>query len=220
MKEILNEWKRFLKESSLSRLYRHMQEHDSAALSAFRNEFTKKENLERNRELKAELLGRGYGVTRIVGSYIENFETPKAVEVAEESFFVSNRKDDEDFKDEIAKLGEDFDQDSVLIVPKGAEDAYLLGTSPEGEFPQYGKEESVGALKMGDEAEFMSRVSGRPYTFSPKDLNEELETYENLSRNSKMAVKSIVERRNKGKKTSQPKSWFEAMKKSKQGLEW
>lgn len=195
MKEILNEWKRFLKESSLSRLYRHMQEHDSAALSAFRNEFSKEENLERNRELKAELLGRGYGVTRILGSYIENFETPKAVEVAEESFFVSNRKDDEDFKDEIAKLGEDFDQDSVLIVPKGAEDAYLLGTSPEGEFPQYGKEESVGALKMGDEAEFMSRVGGRPYTFSPKDLNEELEVYENLSRNSKMAIKSIVERR-------------------------
>ena len=198
MKEILNEWKRFLKESSLSRLYRHMQEHDSAALSAFRNEFTKKENLERNRELKAELLGRGYGVTRILGSFIENFETPKAVEVSEESFFVSNRKDDPNFRNEIAGLGEDFDQDSVLIVPKGAQDAFLLGTSPEGEFPQYGKEESVGALKMGDEAEFMSRVGGRPYTFSPKDINEELETYENLSRNSKMAVKSIVERR-KGK---------------------
>ena len=198
MKEILNEWKRFLKESSLSRLYRHMQEHDSAALSAFRNEFSKEENLERNRELKAELLGRGYGVTRILGSYIENFETPKAVEVAEESFFVLNRKDDPNFRNEIAGLGEDFDQDSVLTVPKGAQDAFLLGTSPEGEFPQYGKEESVGALKMGDEAEFMSRVGGRPYTFSPKDINEELETYENLSRNSKMAVKSIVERR-KGK---------------------
>ena len=97
MKQILNEWKRFLKESSLSRLYRHMQDHESAALSAFRNEFTKEENLERNRKLKAELLGRGYGVTRILGSYIENFETPKAVEVAEESFFVSNRKDDPDF---------------------------------------------------------------------------------------------------------------------------
>lgn len=198
MKQILNEWKRFLKESSLSRLYRHMQEHESAALSAFRNEFTKQENLERNRKLKAELLGRGYGVTRILGSYIENFETPKAIEVAEESFFVSNRKDDPDFALEIAQLGEDFNQDSVLIVDKGAQDAYLLGTSPEGEFPQYGKKESVGALKMGGEAEFMSRVGGRPYTFSPEDLNEELETYENLSRNSKMAVKSIVERR-KGK---------------------
>ena len=50
MKQILNEWKRFLKESSLSRLYSHMQDHESAALSAFRNEFTKAENLERNRK--------------------------------------------------------------------------------------------------------------------------------------------------------------------------
>ena len=199
MKKILNEWKKFLKESSLSRLYRHMQEHESAALSAFRNEFTKQENLERNRELKAELLGRGYGVTRILGSYIENFETPKAIEVAEESFFVSNRKEDPDFALEIAKLGEDFDQDSVLIVDKGAQDAYLLGTSPEGEFPQYGKKESVGALKMGDEAEFMSRVSGRPYTFNPKEMNEELEVFENLSRNAKMAVKSMMSRREKTK---------------------
>ena len=61
MKQILNEWKKFLKESSLSRLYRHMQDHESAALSAFRNEFTKNENLERkdfsNRraELKREV---------------------------------------------------------------------------------------------------------------------------------------------------------------------
>tara|TARA_Y100000114_G_C11719820_1_gene307879 strand:+ start:437 stop:1048 length:612 start_codon:yes stop_codon:yes gene_type:complete len=197
MKKILNEWKRFLKESSLSRLYRHMQDHESAALSAFRNEFTKQENLERNRELKAELLGRGYGVTRILGSYIENFETPKAIEVAEESFFVSNRKDNPDFALEIAKLGEDFDQDSVLIVEKGAQNAYLLGTSPEGEFPPYGKRESVGALKMGDEAEFMSRVSGRPYTFKNKeeDLNEELEVFENFSRNAKMAITKIIERR-------------------------
>ena len=199
MKKILNEWKKFLKESSLSRLYRHMQEHESAALSAFRNEFTKQENLERNRELKAELLGRGYGITRILGSYIENFETPKAIEVAEESFFVSNRKEDPDFALEIAKLGEDFDQDSVLIVDKGAQDAYLLGTSPEGEFPQYGKKDSVGALKMGDEAEFMSRVSGRPYTFNPKEMNEELEVFENLSRNAKMAVKSMMSRREKTK---------------------
>ena len=174
-----------------------MQDHESAALSAFRNEFTKKENLERNRELKAELLGRGYGVTRILGSYIENFETPKAVEVAEESFFVSNRKDDPDFALEIAQLGEDFDQDSVLIVDKGAQDAYLLGTSPEGEYPPYGQKDSVGALKMGSEAEFMSRVSGRPYTFKDgtEEVNEELEVFENLSRNVKMSIKNIISRR-------------------------
>ena len=136
-----------------------MTEHDSAILSAFRDEFTKKENYERNRELKARLLERGYGVTKVAGSYIENFQTPKAMEVSEESFFVSNRKDDPQFIEVISGLGE-----------------------------------SVGSLKMGEESEFMSRVSGRPVTFS-----ESLETYENLSRNSKWAVKKLVERL-KGKK--------------------
>ncbi len=77
MEKIIENWQRFLIESSLSRLYKHMTEHDSAILSAFRDEFTKKENYERNRELKARLLERGYGVTKVAGSYIENFQTPK-----------------------------------------------------------------------------------------------------------------------------------------------
>jgi hypothetical protein len=194
MEKIMEGWQKFLAESSLSRLYKHMSEHDSAILSAFRNEFTKEENYERNRELKARLLEQGYGVTKVMGSYIENFQTPKAIEVGEESLFVSNRHDGSEFLSVISSLGEEYNQDSVLLIPQGAENAYLLGTNPEGEYPTYGSEESVGSLKMGEEAEFMSRVGGRPVTFS-----ESLETYENLSRNSKWAVKRLVERL-KGKK--------------------
>jgi hypothetical protein len=131
-------------------------------------------------------------VTKVIGSYIENFQTPIAVEVGEQSLFVSNRYNDSEFIQNISKLGEEYGQDSVLIIPQGAENAYLFGTSPEGEYPAYGTGESVGSLKMGEEAEFMSRVDGRPVTFA-----EGLETYENLSRNSKWAVKKIVERAKK-----------------------
>ena len=194
MEKIMGGWQKFLAESSLSRLYQHMADYDSAILSAFRGEHTKEENYERNRELKARLLEQGYGVTKVFGSYIENFQTPQAVEVGEQSFFVSNRHDDPEFINNISTLGEEYNQDSVLVIPQGAEDAFLLGTSPEGEFPTYGAKESVGALKMGEEAEFMSRVGGRPMTFS-----ENLETYENLSRNSKWTVKRIVERAKKRK---------------------
>ena len=172
MEKIIENWQRFLIESSLSRLYKHMTEHDSAILSAFRDEFTKKENYERNRELKARLLERGYGVTKVAGSYIENFQTPKAMEVSEESFFVSNRKDDPQFIEVIGDLGEEYSQDSVLIIPIGAKAAYLLGTSPAGEYPTYEDQESVGSLKMGEESEFMSRVSGRPVTFFVKNKDE------------------------------------------------
>ena len=197
MKILMENWQKYLTESSLSRLYRHMTDHDSAIFSAFRNEFTREENYERSRELKAMLLQQGYGVTKVLGSYIENFETPKAVEVSEQSLFVLNINDDREFVENIARLGEEYNQDSVLIIPQGAEGAYLLGTSPEGEYPVYGEQEGVGALKMGDEAEFMSRVSGRPLTFA-----ENVETYDSLSRNSKWAVKKIVEKvkqRNKNK---------------------
>ena len=48
---------------------------------------------------------------------------------------------------------------------------------------------------MGEEAEFMSRVGGRPFTFKVK--KEELETYEKLSKNSRWSVKMITEKAKK-----------------------
>jgi hypothetical protein len=143
--------------------------------------------------LKAALLRAGFGVTTVDGSYVENFEDPdplKRVEVSEESFFVVNLKDSGTFVDEVKKLGELFCQDSILIIPRGGTGAYLLGTN-DTSFPGLGNEESVGDYSAGQEAEFMSRVRGRPFTF--KEVKE-LETYEGLSRNAKWAVAKMTER--------------------------
>ena len=190
MKELLERWEKFLTESGLSRLYQHMMEHDSAIISAFRNEYPKKENYERSRELKAQLLSSGYGVTKVDGSYIENFETPEAIEVSELSYFVSNRKGNQEFVNDIARLGEQYEQDSVLIIPEGGKDAYLLGTRADNDFPPMGQQIRVGNVKMGDEAEFMSRVKGRPFVFADEPV---LEVYDDLSRNTKWAVKKLAE---------------------------
>ena len=192
-------WKAYLVESSLSRVYQHIIDHDSAIFSAFRGEYSAKQNRKRNRELKAQLLQQGYGVTKVDGSYVENFDTPDALEVAEQSFFVSNRYDDPAFFDNIADLSEDYDQDSTLMIPKGGEEAYLFGTKEKNDFPPRGEKLSVGDLKMGHEAEFMSRVRGRPFTFSDED-SPVLETYELLSRNARWAVKKLCELANKKKK--------------------
>ena len=189
MKELFESWNKYLlTESSLSRVLGHIMEHDSAIVTSFRGEYSRKENYERNRKLKAHLLSVGYGVTKIEGSYIENFETPQAIEVSEQSFFVSNRNDDSAFFDSIESLGEQYEQDSVLIIPLGGKDAYLIGTREGNDFPPKGDRISVGDLKMGEESEFMSRVGKRPFVFK-----EELETYENLSRNSKWAVKKLLD---------------------------
>ena len=56
MKKILENWNKFiLTESGLSRIYGHIMEHDSAILTAFRNEYTNAENYQRNRERLNEL---------------------------------------------------------------------------------------------------------------------------------------------------------------------
>jgi|TARA_R110000824_G_scaffold170181_2_gene347454 hypothetical protein len=193
MKELLENWNKYLlTESSLSRIYGHIMDHDSAILTAFRNEYSKKQNYKRNRELKAQLLSLGYGVTKVAGSYIENFESPQAVEVSEQSYFVSNRKDAPGFVESIKSLGEQYEQDSVLIIPEGGKDAYLIGTREGNDFPPFGDQISVGDLKMGRSAEFMSKVKGRPIVFK-----EELETYDKLSKNSRWTVKKMVENVNK-----------------------
>ena len=205
MKLLLENWRRFINESSLSRLYQHTQEHDTAIITAHRSDpeddtaclealpRTGNDNNTRNRVLKAALLRAGMGVTAVDGSYVENFEDPdplKRVEVSEESFFVVNLKDSGTFVDEVKKLGELFCQDSILIIPRGGTGAYLLGTN-DTSFPGLGNEESVGDYSAGQEAEFMSRVRGRPFAF--KEVKE-LETYEGLSKNAKWAVAKMTER--------------------------
>jgi len=202
MKRILENWKRYLNESSLSRVYQHIVAHDAAVISASRNDIFDREkctekamtseegdsNMLRTRDLKATLLSLGYGVTKMRGSYIEDFDTPSAVEVAEDSLFVVNLSDRSNFFTSLLELGEKFCQDSVLLIPRGGQDAFLHGTN-HSEFPGYDNKVVVGNLKLGEDAEFMTRTQGRPFTFT-----ESLETYKTLSRNERMAVKSIAKK--------------------------
>jgi hypothetical protein len=193
MDPIIESWNSYLlKESSLSRIHEHITNHDSAILTAFRNEYSRKNNLRRNRELKAKLLRQGYALTRVDGVFIENLGKENEVEVAESSFFILNRYDGEQFFSIIAELGEEYEQDSALMIPRGGHGAYLLGTSAMGEFPPYGQRFSVGNLKMGHDAEFMSKVGGRPFTFG-----EGFEVQEKLSKNSRWVVKGLSARKKK-----------------------
>ena len=108
MKKLLNEWNEFINESSISRSYEHILKHDTGFLTAFRDN-TKDtikcisdhsktlENFERNKQLKAVLLNKGYGVTAVDGTYIEDFGTEAAKEVKEDSLFIVNLKDNPNF---------------------------------------------------------------------------------------------------------------------------
>lgn len=196
MKKLLNEWRNFLNESSLSRLYNHILKYETAIMTGNRddpnnlthctkNSVGKIDNKRRNKELRAILLEKNYGITKVLGSYIEDFDTPKAIEVSEDSIFVVNLHNDSDFFDTISFLGERFCQDSVLIIPKGGKNAYLLGTN-NAEWPGYGEKEFVGSLDFGDEKkQFKTRVRGRPFAFAE---NANLEMKKKYGKNGRWAI--------------------------------
>lgn len=171
-----------LQESSLSRIYSKAKNHAVGAITAFRGDKTKKENKENNQKLLASLMSSGFSVTKVKGSYIENYETEDAKEVGEESFFVANMEVDGDDKGklekELIRLGKFFDQDSILSV-RFEQPAVLIGTSKrENAFPSFGEKFEVGTLKMGESSgEFFSRVKGRKFAFESVEEIERPETY-------------------------------------------
>jgi hypothetical protein len=75
-----------------------------------------------------------------------------------------------------------------LIVPQGGKDVKLYGTN-NSQFPGLDQEVSVGDMKYGRSAEFMTKIRNRPIS-----TNEGLQTYDKLSRLEKMAVSAIAKK--------------------------
>jgi hypothetical protein len=173
-------------ESSLKRIESHLMKHDCAVITSFRDEMINcaKEidseevlnifkNKGKNISLKSALLTLGYGVTKVKGSYIENYLEDNSVEVKEDSFFVVNLNDDSDFIETIIELGEVFCQDSILIMERGGENNYLVGTNY-AKYPGYKNIESLGVFTPNKEGQNMTRVNKRPFiieTFKTSQIN-------------------------------------------------
>ena len=211
-------WQQFLiNEAGLSKIRQDMSDYDTAFITAFRGDIDDKSmcvyvppseeelaersrqgkkakvNRRNNKELSAYLLSQGYGVKNVQGSYIENFGSvdPEKVprEVKENSFFVTNLKDDPEFAEQIINLGKRFCQDSVIIVPKG-EEGYIYGTNTS-KYPGLDQKETVGKFMGGETGEFMSRIKSRPFVMKE---DEETKTYEDLPGKQRQAAKLIAKR--------------------------
>lgn len=163
-----------LRESSLSRIWRHVQDHQAGAISGYRDGNSKAENKSNNREIKAYLNKRGYSVTSVKGNYIENFGSENQREVGEPSFFVVDMNDTGNLERDLAALGKRYDQDSILIVPQGGKGAYLLGTSKRDDaFPPFKQKEVVGSSRFGKVAgQFLSRIRGREFAFESEQVKQ------------------------------------------------
>jgi len=170
-------------ESSLSRVYKQSLEFDTGTITAYRsandcNEgkpFFRKDNQKRNKILSSKLLKMGYGITKVKGSYIENYKSANAKEVSEESFLVVDLKARGTLKKDLISLGSEFEQDSITYAPAGNTDYYLISsnTCPEGYpgFGKIGKEVKLGKPQFSKDGEFFSRVNGRPFVF--ENINED-----------------------------------------------
>ncbi len=162
-----------LSEASLSRTYRLLLEHDGGIITANRSArlcgegapYTAQDNRKRNNALAYQLNNLGYGVTRAKGSYIENYGSEDAVEVSEEVFIVIDIRDRGDLKNQLVRLGQRFDQDSVLYIPRPGDMGFLIGTSDcPNAYPGPGNTIKLQNPVFGKGGEFFTRVKGRPFT--------------------------------------------------------
>lgn len=161
-----------LNESSLSRIWGAVEEHEAGAITAFRADRKREVNQKFNSAMKIYLRSKGYSVTAIDGNYIENFGEPNQVEVSEPSYFVVDINDTGNLHSDLIALGRMFGQDSVLIVERGGEDAYLVGTTGRQDaWLGLGEKVRVGSGKYGQVAgAFLSRIRGRPFAFEQVEL--------------------------------------------------
>lgn len=128
-------------------------------------EYTYKELEKRNKELQEKLRDKGYDVTRIKGSYLEN-GLPEEAESSEKSFFVTNSINDPNFLLEIAKLSEYYNQDSFMIKAAEDDEAFLIGTNDNNN-PAYHELKNIGKLKIN--REIKSDKRGKDYSRLGKD---------------------------------------------------
>ena len=153
-------------ESGLSRIYKHISNHESGSITAYRGNYSNADNKKRNQILRARLLKKGYDLTVIDGIYVEDFGTADAKKVKEKVFFVVDSKDKGNLKKDLIELGQDpldvdDNQDSVLFIPKGGNKSILIGTSKKPDaFLGFKKELPFSKRSLGDEGEFFSKVSG------------------------------------------------------------
>ncbi len=162
-----------IKESGLSRLYSKMKDHDCGVITASREKdvidgeihyYTRQENKKRNYSLLAKLQALEYLITKVKGSYIENYDTEDAVEVTENVFFVEDFYDIGTLKEDLFELGVKFNQDSILYIPRGGLNGILIGTN-NAPFPGYGNKIDYSNRSFGKPGEFMTKVRNRPFMF-------------------------------------------------------
>jgi hypothetical protein len=163
----MQNFKTFINEASLSRVYAHTKDRNIGMITAHRGENTEKENKSRNKKLENSIRSAGFGHIKVKGRYVENHGTPQARNVDEHSYLVVGKKGDDKghLLGFLKKHGEKYGQDSVLHKAHNEEHAFLHGTK-EGGFPGKGEKHNVGTFHPNRAGEFHTAMKGsRTFAF-------------------------------------------------------
>lgn len=118
----------------------------------------------------------GFSLTAVKGVYVENYGSESPREVREDVFLVSDINDTGTLEKVLRSLGEEFEQDSILFVPKGGASGTLIGTNKcEDSYPGYGKRLNLKNPLFGNNGEFMTKVNNRPFTLASESVFEEVQ---------------------------------------------
>jgi len=172
LKEIFNE-------ASLSRVFKHLDsDRPVAILTAFRGNFTYKENVKRNKELAASIKNEGYGYFFVDGHWVEE-EGNNETDTSEDSIFVIGDKNDSGrLKSLVIKLMKKYDQDAVVFKSETEKSTSLLF--------QNGSVESIGKATANKVAQAYTKLRGRSngtFVFESSDIDRTW--IQKLSKNNK-----------------------------------
>jgi hypothetical protein len=171
----INANEEYIDETSLSRVVSKVKKGGIATVSAERGDKSKSENKARSKQLEKDIRGRGMGMTKAKGSFVEVDDEGKRREVGERSYVVTpGKKGKRKFKKAVAALGKKHDQDSVLIKQKPGlkSKASWLGTTKRKDAePKQGKTSPQGTLSTSNSnkplptGEGGTKVKNRTYQF-------------------------------------------------------
>lgn len=107
------------------------------------------------------------GVTKVKGVYPEGMTD----ESSEESYLVVNRNNDENFLNNLLRISEYYNQDSIYYKEKGKTKGYLIGTNDNG-FPEYHQKGEDSETKINTASNYMSRMGNKAFSFISRDAEK------------------------------------------------
>jgi hypothetical protein len=170
-----------LDEASLARAYQHVVEKKVPSwgmLTAYRYANTKKENIQANKALEADLRSKGYGFFKVEGHWQECQDSnlnyvdcpkDKLQDSIEVSLFVPNMK-----KADAKSLCKKYEQDAVIYGGEDTKgDAHLIFKN--------GSEDNIGKFQPGKVEQAYSKFKGGKTFVFGKEKKKEVEPKKDLS---------------------------------------